>query len=119
MKFLAIRLAFRPLSGPVFADNMPGNPNGLDRSEQSKPCQHKVEPRSLSGECGLSFGVLRRSNLGVCTLCTYWPSDWVVLVPDRACFRMFPREPSVCGGVNAVRVPPRARVFPVQGLVGR
>jgi hypothetical protein len=28
-------------------------------------------------------------------------------------------KPSVCEGGNAVRVPPRARVFPVQGLVGR
>ena len=42
-------------------------------------------------------------------------SDWVVPVPDWPGFRMFPQEPNVCGGANAVRVPPRARVFPGQG----
>ena len=29
-------------------------------------------------------------------------SDWVVPVPDWPGFRMFPQEPNVCGGANAV-----------------
>jgi hypothetical protein len=43
---------------------------------------------------------------------TLLASDWAVHGLDRAGFRMFLREPSVCGGGNAVRVPPRARRFP-------
>ena len=61
---------------------------------------------------------IRNWPIGVCTTFTLRASDRVVLLPDRAGFRMFPRVPSVCGGGNAVRVQPRARVFPVQGLVG-
>jgi hypothetical protein len=38
-------------------------------------------------------------------------SDWVVLWSDRAGFRMFPGVPSVCGGRNTVRVPPRAQCY--------
>jgi hypothetical protein len=52
------------------------------------------------------------ANLGVCTLCTLLPSDWVVEGSDRVGFRMFSREFSVCKGWNAVRVPPRAQQFP-------
>ena len=33
-------------------------------------------------------------------------------------FRMFPGESNVCGGWNAVRVPPRHGVFPFKGLWG-
>jgi hypothetical protein len=42
---------------------------------------------------------------------TLWLPDWGVQPPDRAGFRMFPREPSVCVGWDAVRVPPRAQCF--------
>jgi hypothetical protein len=38
MKFLAIRLAFRPLSGPVFADNMPGSPHDITL----RPAEHPI-----------------------------------------------------------------------------
>ena len=63
------------------------------------------------GERGWCCGLRRTANFGVCTLCTLRAADWVELVPDRAGFRMFPREPSVCKGWNAVRVPPRAQCF--------
>jgi hypothetical protein len=53
---------------------------------------------------------------GVWTVSTLWAADWAVPVPDWAGFHMFRPEPSVCRGWNPVRVPPRARVFPVQGL---
>jgi hypothetical protein len=66
----------------------------------------------------LFLGRRRPANSGAWTLSTLWASDWAGLRSDRAGFRMFPREPSVCRVWNAVRVPPRARVFPVQGLVG-
>jgi hypothetical protein len=42
--------------------------------------------------------------------------DWVVPGSDRAGFRMFPRDPSVCKAWNAVRVPPRAQ-FPLSGAL--
>ena len=42
-------------------------------------------------------------------------SDRVVHRSDRAGFRMFPREPSVHKGWNAVRVPPRAKCFRSSG----
>ncbi|KQN86578.1 hypothetical protein ASE96_13515 [Arthrobacter sp. Leaf69] len=61
--------------------------------------------------------VLVGSN-GVWTVSTLWVSDWVVLVPDWAGLRRFAGEWLVFKGWNPVRVPPRARVFPVQGLVG-
>ena len=51
-------------------------------------------------------------------MCTPWASDRVVLVPDRAGFRTFGRESSVCKDWNPVRVPPRARIFPAQGPFG-
>jgi hypothetical protein len=60
---------------------------------------------------------LTRANLGVWTMSTDSASDRVVLRSDRPGFRTFPPLPSVCKGWNAVRVPPRARVFPGQGPV--
>ena len=54
----------------------------------------------------------------VCTMCTPWASDRVVLVPDWAGLRRFSGEWRIFKGWNPVRVPPRARVFPVQGLFG-
>jgi len=45
-------------------------------------------------------------------------SDRLVCRPDWAGLRRFPGEWRIFRGWNAVRVPPRARVFPVQGLVG-
>lgn len=33
----------------------------------------------------------------VCTMCTPWATDSVVLVPDRAGFRIFPRNPVLAG----------------------
>jgi hypothetical protein len=71
----------------------------------------KVGPRPLRSGMWLVAGMLRNGEFGVCTLCTLRASDRVVLVPDRAGFRMFPWESSVCGGGNAVRVPPRAQCF--------
>jgi hypothetical protein len=50
----------------------------------------------------------------VCTKYTLWVSDRVVQWSDRAGFRTFPRESSVCQGGNAVRVPPRAQQPPRQ-----
>ena len=52
------------------------------------------------------------------TRSTLLDSDWAEQPSNYSGFRMFPREPSVCRGWNAVRVPPRARVFLVQGLAG-
>jgi hypothetical protein len=66
----------------------------------------------------LVAAMLQAGQYGVCTKYTLGASDPVVLVPDRAGLRTFPELPRVCGGGNAVRVPPWARVFPVQGLVG-
>jgi hypothetical protein len=57
--------------------------------------------------------------IGVCTLCTLWAPERVVCGSDPAGFSIFSPVPTVSGGGNAVRVPPRARVFPVQGPVGR
>jgi hypothetical protein len=50
-------------------------------------------------------------------MCTPWASDRVVPVPDWAGLAMFAGEWRKFKGWNPVRVPPRARVFPVQGLV--
>jgi hypothetical protein len=47
-------------------------------------------------------------------MCTSQASDRVVPGSDRAGFGMFPGDPSVCKGWNAVRVPPRARITPRQ-----
>jgi hypothetical protein len=63
---------------------------------------HSSEPS------GVAWNVAKRE---VCTKYTLRASDWVVLVPDWPGFLMFPREPCVCGGRNAVRVPPRAQCF--------
>ena len=102
-------------------------PQGLDESLLSLSRQEMtaaiglgkgLSNRQISQEMSIRGG-MKGSRGGVCTLSTLWASDRVVLVPDWAGFPMFPRESSDCGGENAVRVPPRARVFPVQGLVGR
>ena len=53
------------------------------------------------------------------TLSTLSASDCVRQPPYSPGFAMFSRIPSVCKAWNAVRVPPRARVCPVQGLGGR
>jgi hypothetical protein len=42
--------------------------------------------------------------------------DWVVPGSDWAGFRMFAGKAIVGAGWSPVRVPPRARVFPVQGF---
>lgn len=55
----------------------------------------------------------------VWTLSTLCPPDWAVHRPDCPGLPMFSRVPSVYKARNPVRVPPRARVFPAQGLVGR
>ena len=73
--------------------------------------------RSKELGCGFVL-ILRTGQFGVRTTYTPWTSDRVVQGSDRAGFRMFSRKPSVCRGGNAVGVPPRALVFPVQGLVG-
>jgi hypothetical protein len=55
----------------------------------------------------------------VCTMCTTWAADRVVLRSDWAGFRMFSGVLSVCRGLNAVRVPPRAQCFrQAGGLLG-
>jgi hypothetical protein len=51
-------------------------------------------------------------------MCTPWASDSVVLASDWAGLAMFSGEWRIFKGWRPVRVPPRARVFPVQGLVG-
>jgi hypothetical protein len=51
----------------------------------------------------------------VCTMCTPGASDSVVPASDRAVLRMFLGEWRFFMGRRPVRVPPRARVFPVQG----
>ena len=52
---------------------------------------------------------------GVCTMCTPWASDRVVLVPDCAGLRRLSGEWRKFGGWNPVRVPPRAQCFPRSG----
>ncbi|MCB5291696.1 hypothetical protein BJQ90_01123 [Arthrobacter sp. SO3] len=51
----------------------------------------------------------------VCTMCTPWASDRVVLASDWPGFRRFRRESSVCKGWSPVRVPPRAQCFSMSG----
>jgi hypothetical protein len=58
----------------------------------------------------LEWHGMRQKN--VWTMSTLWASDRVVHRSDRAGFRMFPGESSVCKGWNAVRVPPRAQHSP-------
>ena len=60
----------------------------------------------------------RKANLGLWTMSTLLASDWAVHRPDWLGLPLFSGLPSVCKGWNPVRVPPRARVFPVQGLFG-
>ena len=52
----------------------------------SQSCQRNRKPRSLSEGARSAFGGLSRANWGVCTMCTLWASDRVVLVPDWAGF---------------------------------
>ena len=62
-------------------------------------------------------GSRQNAKKEVCTKYTLWASDRVVPVPDWAGLAMFAGEWRKFKGWNPVRVPPRARVFPVQGLV--
>jgi hypothetical protein len=64
------------------------------------------------------FGRSLVGTIGVWTVSTLWVADWVVLVPDWAGLRRFSGEWRKFRGWNPVRVPPRARVFPVQGPFG-
>jgi len=66
----------------------------------------------------LLFVASQWSKKRVCTMCTPWTLERVVLVPDWAGLRRFTGEWRKFKGWSPVRVPPRARVFPVQGLVG-
>jgi hypothetical protein len=85
---------------------------------QRRTGQNKQDPHHFEVGCGVLTEGSPSDELGVWTLSTLWVSDRVVCGSDRAGFRLFPRESSVCGGWNAVRVPPRARIFPGQGAVG-
>jgi hypothetical protein len=81
-------------------------------------CQDKKEPRPVDAGRGRSSGPLNR-RVGVCTMCTTLAADRVVLRSDWAGFRMFSGVLSVCRGLNAVRVPPRAQCFrQAGGLLG-
>ena len=55
--------------------------------------------------------LLPQGKKGVCTMCTPWASDRVVLVPDWAGLRRLAGEWREFKGWNPVRVPPRAQCF--------
>jgi hypothetical protein len=57
------------------------------------------------------------SQKRVRTMCTPWASDSVVPAPDWAGLEMFFGRGSDYQGERLVRVPSRARVSPVQGLL--
>ena len=84
------------------------------RSETVRKTQLPRPDGRLRGPIGAPKWARKR----VCTMCTPWVSDRVVLVPDWAGLRMFAGEWRKFRGWNPVRVPPRVRVFPVQGLFG-
>jgi hypothetical protein len=73
----------------------------------------KTQPPHPDGGLRLRVRAPKWAIKRVCTMCTPWASDPVVCGPDcgglRGEWRKFK-------GWNPVRVPPRARVFPVQGL---
>jgi hypothetical protein len=50
-------------------------------------------------------------------MCTPWASDSVVPAADWVGLGMFSGDRRIFKGRRPVRVPPRARVFPVQGLL--
>ena len=85
---------------------------GIRRTGQL--CRYREVPHPVRSGAAV-WGRPWWGRSGVWTVSTLWVSDWAVPVPDWAGFRMFRRESSVCKGWNPVRVPPRARVFPVQG----
>jgi len=65
--------------------------------------------RAVSWVCLSPWSLLQKGKKGVWTLSTHSASDWAVHRPDRAGFRMFPGESSVCKGWSPVRVPPWAQ----------
>ena len=78
------------------------------------------KPQLPRADCRFSSLVaLKWAKEGVCTMCTPWASDRVVLLPDWAELRRISGQRQKLRCWNPVRVPPRALVFPVQGLVGR
>ena len=88
-----------------------------DSSRRSEIARKTQLPRP-DGRLSSLVGGAEVGKERVCTMCTPWASDRVVLVPDWAGLRRFSGEWRKFKGWNPVRVPPRARVFPVQGLVG-
>jgi hypothetical protein len=78
---------------------------GFGRSRGSGPmlCRNSLMC-GWHGLCGAGFGV--------CTMCTPWPSDRVVLGPVRAGLVMFSGEWRIFKGWSPVRVPPRAQHSP-------
>ena len=65
-----------------------------------------------------SGGGIKVAKKRVCTMCTPWASDSVVEAPGWAGLGMFSGEWRFFKGWCPVRVPPRARAFPVQRLLG-
>jgi hypothetical protein len=76
----------------------------------------EIAPRP-GGRLSSVVGAVKWAKKGVCTMCTPWASDWVVLVPDWPGLAMFAGEWRKFKGWNPVRVPPRAR-FPTSEAVG-
>jgi hypothetical protein len=70
----------------------------------------EIAPRQ-GGRLGSPVGGAEVARKWVCTMCTPWASDRVVLVPDWAGLRMFVGEWRKFKARNTVRVPPRAQCF--------
>ena len=87
-----------------------------DGSENITP-----ERSTITDSVNLSWPAASRQTSGpgkimgrkrVCTMCTPWASDRVVLVPDWAGLRRYSGEWRKFKGWNPVRVPPRAQHSP-------
>jgi len=88
---------------------------GPAQTEPRSLCIHRKSDSPHPGrECGSLSDLLARWQKRVCTMCTLWASEWVVLVPDSVGLPMYSGELSVCKGWSPVRVPPRHSVTPRQ-----
>ena len=85
--------------------------SGIGEPVSRPKSRNRKENRVPSVGTRFSFGARSGANLGVWTMSTLRASDRVVHRPDWLGFRMFPEDPSVCRGWNAIRVPPRAQCF--------
>jgi hypothetical protein len=98
------------------ANRVLGKARDLVTSGERRASARHFSPR-LKRCANLVVVALKCTINKMCTMCTSWVSDSVV--PSLGLGRIGDGlgEVSVFKGWRPVRVPPRARVFPVQGLV--